>query len=766
MEGETSPSSKTYRHCGVCLFGVATVGFRIPLTAVSKMPEDLLPYSPEAADSCHWKETGVEDGYGFHEFKEYPVKQNKIKNTILEAIGSTPLVKLNRIPQEYGIECDVYGKAEFLNSGGSVKDRIGVRMVEIAEQTGRLKPGMTIIEPTSGNTGIGLALVAAVKGYKCIIVMPAKMSHEKEVTLKALGAQIVRSNDDAPFDSPESHIGKAFALHKEIPNSVILDQYINCGNPMAHFEGTAEEILDSLGGHVDMVVAGVGTGGSITGLARKLKQKCPGCKVVGVDPIGSVLADEKGDDVGAHFEVEGIGYDFIPTVLDLSTVDEWQKTGDKETFLMARKLNRDEGILSGGSSGAILCGALRAAKVLKKGQKCVVLLPDGIRNYLTKFASDEWMLSKGFIDKAESGVNLFPKDTFDIQKVYDPTSKSDAAFQSISGPWPLKNQSPLRPMLMESITEAIGKTPLVRLNKLTEEDGVQAEVLVKAEFLNAGGSVKDRIALRMVQLAEETGVLKPGMTVIEPTSGNTGIGLAMVCAIRGYRCVIVMPKKMSQEKEAALKSLGAVIVRTENHYQHSDADSHIGVALRLQKEIPGAIILDQYRNVANPLAHYEGTAEEILWATDNKIDAVVIGAGTGGTVSGVAKRIKEVIPTCKIYGVDPEGSLLADPSQKEIHGYEVEGTGYDFVPAVLDRSLVDEWIKTNDQNSFTTARRLIRQEGLLCGGSSGANVWAALQVAKKLGAGKRVVTILPDSIRNYMTKFVDDEWMKSHQFQI
>lgn len=250
-------------------------------------------------------------------------------------------------------------------------------MFELAEEAGQLKPGMTVIEPTSGNTGIGLALACAVKGYRCIIVMPSKMSKEKEITIKALGAKIVRSNDDASYDSADSHIGKAFKLHKEIKNSIIFDQYINCANPMAHYESTAEEILESLDSKIDMVVIGAGTGGTFTGVAKKFEQRAPDCLVIGVDPVGSVIANSDMEDVGEHFEVEGIGYDFVPSVLDTSLVHEWQKTNDKETFTMARELNRKEGILSGGSSGAILAGALKAAKELKKGQNCVVILPDG-----------------------------------------------------------------------------------------------------------------------------------------------------------------------------------------------------------------------------------------------------------------------------------------------------------------------------------------------------------------------------------------------------
>jgi cystathionine beta-synthase len=235
--------------------------------------------------------------------------EKKILDNILQAIGRTPLVKLNRIPKEYGLECNLYGKCEFLNAGGSIKDRIAVRMFELAEESGQLKPGMTVIEPTSGNTGIGLALACAVKGYRCIIVMPTKMSHEKEATVKALGAEIVRSDDDAPYNSDRSHIGIAFKLHKEIKNSIIFDQYINCANPMTHYESTAEEILESLDGKVDMVVIGAGTGGTFTGVAKKFEKKIPNCKVIGVDPVGSVIAGSDSESAGHHFEVEGIGYD-------------------------------------------------------------------------------------------------------------------------------------------------------------------------------------------------------------------------------------------------------------------------------------------------------------------------------------------------------------------------------------------------------------------------------------------------------------------------
>ena len=314
-----------------------------------------------------------------------------IYNTILDTIGNTPIVKLHRIGQE--LECDLFAKCEFFNPAGSVKDRIGWRMVEDAERSGRIKPGDTLIEPTSGNTGQGLALAAAVKGYRCIIVMPEKMSQEKQIAIEALGAEIVRTPTDAAWDDPESHISVSKRLNDEIPGSHVLDQYSNPSNPNAHYDGTAQEILDDLGKEINMVVIGAGTGGTITGIAKRLKEEVPGVIIIGSDPIGSILGG--GTEVEPYL-VEGIGYDFIPDVLDNDLVDEYIKTNDEESFLMARRLIREEGLLCGGSSGSAMVAALQTAKNLNKGEKCLVLLPDGVRNYMSKFLNDDWMRKNGF----------------------------------------------------------------------------------------------------------------------------------------------------------------------------------------------------------------------------------------------------------------------------------------------------------------------------------------------------------------------------------
>ena len=278
-------------------------------------------------------------------------------------------------------------------------------MVEDAERSGRIKPGDTLIEPTSGNTGIGIALTAALKGYRCIITLPEKMSEEKVSVLKALGAEIIRTPTEAAFDSPESHIGVARRLNREIPNSHILDQYANPGNPLAHYDGTALEVWEQCGGRVDMLVCTAGTGGTLTGMARRLRELNPALLVVGVDPRGSILAQpERLNDEKRlqSYVVEGIGYDFVPQVLDRALVDTWVKTDDRESLIMSRRLIREEGLLCGGSSGAAVVGAIAAAKAagLKRGQRVVVLLADSLRNYLSKFVNDDYMWRLGFVDEA------------------------------------------------------------------------------------------------------------------------------------------------------------------------------------------------------------------------------------------------------------------------------------------------------------------------------------------------------------------------------
>uniref|UniRef100_A0A8C0R3M6 Cystathionine beta-synthase n=1 Tax=Canis lupus dingo TaxID=286419 RepID=A0A8C0R3M6_CANLU len=337
---------------------------------------------PDAPSRCSWK-LGRPLAESPHHHTAL-AKSPKILPDILKKIGDTPMVRINKIGKKFGLKCELLAKCEFFNAGGSVKDRISLRMIEDAERAGTLKPGDTIIEPTSGNTGIGLALAAAVKGYRCVIVMPEKMSMEKVDVLRALGAEIVRTPTNARFDSPESHVGVAWRLHNEIPNSHILDQYRNASNPLAHYDTTAEEILQQCDGKLDMLVASAGTGGTITGIARKLKEKCPGCKIIGVDPEGSILAEpeELNQSEQTAYEVEGIGYDFIPTVLDRTVVDKWFKSNDEEAFAFARMLIAQEGLLCGGSAGSAVSVAVKAAQELQEGQRCVVILPDSVRNYM------------------------------------------------------------------------------------------------------------------------------------------------------------------------------------------------------------------------------------------------------------------------------------------------------------------------------------------------------------------------------------------------
>jgi cystathionine beta-synthase len=311
--------------------------------------------------------------------------------------------------------------------------------------------------------------------------------------------------------------------------------------------------------------------------------------------------------------------------------------------------------------------------------------------------------------------------------------------------------------VIDTFLDAMGNTPLVRLNSVTR--GVKPTVLAKLEMLNPGGSVKDRIGIRMIEDAERKGQLKPGGTIVEPTSGNTGHGLAIAAAIKGYKCIFVMPDKMSQEKISLLRAYGAEVVITPTAVAPESPESYYRVAERLAAEIPGAYQPNQYFNPENPKAHYDSTGPEIWEQTDGKVDVFVAGIGTGGTISGVGRYLKERNPSVVVVGADPEGSVFSGDLPRP---YLVEGIGEDFWPATFDPSVVDRYVKVSDGDSFRTARAITRQEGILVGGSCGTAVFAALEVAREFDADKTFVVLLPDTGRQYLSKIYSDSWMLQH----
>jgi cystathionine beta-synthase len=311
----------------------------------------------------------------------------------------------------------------------------------------------------------------------------------------------------------------------------------------------------------------------------------------------------------------------------------------------------------------------------------------------------------------------------------------------------------------DSLIDLIGATPLVRLDRVGRD--LSCQLLAKLEYLNPGGSIKDRPALSMIDAAEADGSLRPGGTIVEPTSGNTGVGLAMVAARRGYHCIFTMPDKIAEEKRQLLRAYGAEVIICPSGVPHGHPDSYTEVAARLARETPGGFSPNQYDNPANPAAHEASTGPELWRQTAGRITHLVSTVGTGGTISGLGRYLKSMNPDIKVIGADPEGSVYSGSSARP---YLVEGIGHDYFPGIYDKDVADEFVVVSDRDSFLTARRVTREEGILVGGSCGTAVWAALEVGRRLGPDAVMVVVLPDSGRGYLSKVYDDAWMADHGF--
>jgi len=453
------------------------------------------------------------------------MNDKRVYDNILGAVGNTPLVRLGRIAHD--LPCPLYAKLEFMNPGGSVKDRVGAFIIEQAEARGELKPGGTVVEATSGNTGVGLAIAAALKGYKTIFVMPDKMSNEKILLLRAYGAKVVITPTAVGPEDPRSYYEVAKRLTRETPNAILANQYHNPDNPKAHELTTGPEIWEQTDGRVTDVIIGMGTGGTITGVGRFLKQKNPEVKIVGIDIEGSILLEiwrNKGKIPSGAFpktyKVEGIGEDFLPSATDMSVVDEIVRAGDRESFLWARQLVRQEGIFAGGSSGSALAGAMKYCRSLSAERLAVVILPDSGSRYLSKFYDDKWMREFGFLSMEFGEMTLADLLIAKLDKALHTAQLGDA----------------IRKVVAVMHQHGISQVPVVAA------DGTLAGLLEEVDLLNYMLEKHDHSQEEPIDsLVQHAGAVFPAETSLEEAMPSLKTGYALI-VVENARPVGILTK--------------------------------------------------------------------------------------------------------------------------------------------------------------------------------------------------------------------------------
>ncbi|KXN87388.1 Cystathionine beta-synthase [Leucoagaricus sp. SymC.cos] len=692
----------------------------------------------------------------------------QILDSALDAIGNTPLIRLDKIAEAHGIKCNLLGKVEYFSAGGSVKDRMAKAMVEAAEKEGKLIPGKSVvIEPTSGNTGIGLALACAIKGYPVIITLPNKMSLEKEALLRALGAEVVRTPTEAAWDSPESNIGVAYRLKEEIPGAVILDQYSNVHNPLAHEWTTGPEIIEAVvstlstpskpsSGKVDVIVAGAGTGGTITGLSRAVTKHNKECILVGVDPFGSILAlpeSLNAQHIGISYAVEGIGYDFIPKVLDQNVVNTWLKTSDEEAFNAVQQLMRMEGLLVGGSSGSALSGALHwlnseeGSKIANTpGKNVVVLLPDGIRNYMSK----PW-----FLKIALEGEPTPLRET--IGKIL---GKDQVVSDNVQGQAEHESSTVYHPHSSRFLKHTLVFIPQSLPRYFSPKKG--------SCILNDGYDTKE---YRTVDNQSELHQTEVRLSQIPPI--DLLIGQVEFVAFGPHQ------NRLQHVSVAARAEIG-----------HTPIMANLGDVL---KNLGSTKVTERQEGLNGVRTAFsknsflrtfhlcdDGQTDDRNWMlVFNALFTMVrmekaeyAKSLTKGTQPKptVVKRLTDAASTVR-WLVEKAVTYLGGIAVGQILNHLRDGVvlrmelltpiALDYAKAMklLDQNVVNTWLKTSDEEAFNAVQQLMRMEGLLVGGSSGSALsgalhWLNSEEGSKIAntPGKNVVVLLPDGIRNYMSK--------------